>query len=137
MKYVVLIGRILFSAVFLLSAPMHFTKAYFDYGVSMGVPMPYILVPLSGLIAFIGALSILLGFRARIGAWFIIVFLIPVTLTMHNFWGGHETATEAVIQKFMFMKNLSMLGGALLIAYFGSGPYSIDKSDYKFKKKNK
>jgi putative oxidoreductase len=26
----------------------------------------------------------------------------------------------------MFMKNLSIMGGALLIAYFGAGPMSLD-----------
>jgi putative oxidoreductase len=30
------------------------------------------------------------------------------------------------MQQIMFMKNLSMLGAAMLIAYFGSGPLSVD-----------
>jgi putative oxidoreductase len=82
-------------------------------------------VPLSGLLAVIGGLSILLGYRAKIGAWLIALFLILVTPTMHKFW----TVTDpmmAQVQMIMFFKNLSMLGGALLITQFGAGPWSLD-----------
>ncbi len=44
---------------------------------------------------------------------------------MHKFWGLTDPMA-AKIQQIMFMKNLSMLGGALLIAHFGSGPLSMD-----------
>jgi len=124
MRYVVLIGRVFFTAIFLSSAPHHITKQYIAYGASQGVPMPGLLVPLSGAIAFVGALSILVGYRARIGGWLLVVFLVPVTLTMHNFWADPATAA---VQQTMFMKNLSMLGGALLISHFGAGPMSVDE----------
>jgi len=89
------------------------------------VPLPSVLVPLSGVIAIAGGLSILLGYHAKIGAWLIVVFLVPVTVMMHNFW----TVTDPMMmqmQMMMFMKNLSMLGGALLITQFGAGPFSLD-----------
>jgi putative oxidoreductase len=66
-----------------------------------------------------------IGYRARMGAWLIVLFLVPVTLTMHAFWAVHDPQM-AQLQQAMFMKNLSMLGGALLVAYFGAGPLSID-----------
>jgi putative oxidoreductase len=44
---------------------------------------------------------------------------------MHKFWGITDPMT-AQIQMIMFMKNVSMLGGALLISQFGSGPLSLD-----------
>jgi len=84
-----------------------------------------ILVPVAGIIIFIGSLSIILGFKAKWGAWLIVAFLIPITFTMHNFW----TITDSMMrqtQYIMFMKNISMLGAAFLIAYFGAGPLSID-----------
>jgi putative oxidoreductase len=65
-----------------------------------------------------------LGYRARIGAW-LLIFLVPVTLMMQNFWAVKDP-TMAQMQMVMFMKNLSMLGGALLISQFGSGPCSLD-----------
>ena len=52
-------------------------------------------------------------------------FLLPVTMTMHNFWAVADAATSQ-IEKAMFMKNVTMLGGALLISYFGAGPLSLD-----------
>jgi putative oxidoreductase len=82
-------------------------------------------VPVSGLLAIIGALSILLGYRAKVGAWLIALFLIPVTLMMHKFWTVSDPMM-AQIQMIMFMKNTAMLGGALLISQFGAGPLSLD-----------
>jgi putative oxidoreductase len=72
----------------------------------------------------VGGLSILLGYRARLGAWLIVLFLIAVT-PLHNFWAVHDPMM-AQIQMTMFMKNISMLGGALLISQFGAGPVSLD-----------
>jgi putative oxidoreductase len=44
---------------------------------------------------------------------------------MHNFWAVQDSAL-ARMHQVMFMKNLSMLGAALLISYFGAGPLSLD-----------
>jgi putative oxidoreductase len=124
-NYMVLLGRILYAAIFLLSAPNHFTKGYIEYGASHGVPFPLVAVPLAGVIAFAGGLSILLGFRARLGACLLIIFLVPTTFMVHNFWAVTDP-TAATNEQVHFMKNLAMLGAALLIAHFGSGPLSID-----------
>ena len=125
MKYLVLLGRILYAAIFISAAPGHFTAVTIAYAAGKGVPLASIVVPLSGIIALLGGLSILTGYKARHGAWLIVLFLVPVTVMMHNFWVITEPMA-ARIQYIMFMKNLSMLGGALLITYFGSGPFSLD-----------
>ena len=70
-------------------------------------------------------LSILLGYKARLGAWAIVLFLVPVTFTLHKFWAVADPMM-AQMQQVMFMKNLAILGGALLIAHFGAGPVSLD-----------
>jgi uncharacterized membrane protein YphA (DoxX/SURF4 family) len=44
-------------------------------------------VPLAGVLSIVGGFSILLGYRAKVGAWLIVLFLIPVTVLMHKFWG--------------------------------------------------
>jgi putative oxidoreductase len=63
------------------------------------------------------------------GAWLLVGFLVPVTLMMHAFWKLHEPALIH-LQQAMFAKNLSMLGAALLITYWGAGPLSInDRQD--------
>lgn len=111
--------------MFLITIVTHFSHNMVGYAESKGVPVASFLVPFSGIIAFLGAVSIVLGFKARTGAWLIVIFLIPVTLIMHDFW-NILNVPEAQMQMSMFMKNVSMLGGALMIAYFGSGPVSID-----------
>ena len=125
MKYMVLLGRALYAAIFITAGPEHFTAGMITYAAHQGVPMASITVPLSGLMALIGGMSILVGYFARYGAWLIVFFLVPVTIMMHRFW-GIPNPSMAQIQQIMFMKNLSMLGAALLIAHFGPGPLSFD-----------
>lgn len=130
MKYIVLLGRIFYSIIFILSSAGHFSMKTIDHVANLGLPIAKILVPLSGVIALLGGLSILLGLKARIGAWLLVIFLVPVTLIMHRFWGLDDPNT-AYLQLVMFIKNLSLLGGALIIAYFGSGPISIIAEPYQ------
>ena len=130
MKYIVLVGRILFSIIFINSGFHHFSTGSVDYARAQNVPMAEILVPFSGILAILGGVSIVLGYKARIGAWLIIAFLIPVTIMMHGFWHFNDPA-EQQIQMTMFLKNTSMLGAAFLIAWFGSGPLSLDRREDK------
>ena len=125
MRYVTLAGRVLYSFIFLMAPVSHFTAQAVAYAAQSRVPMPGLLVPLSGVIAFIGGLSVLLGYQAKRGAWLLVVFLVPVTFMMHAFW----TVQDPMMHQFqlgMFMKNISLLGAALLISQFGAGPLSLD-----------
>lgn len=124
-KLLVPVARLFYVLIFLLSAPKHFASQTIDYAASHGVPVADILVPLSGVLALVGALSVLFGFRAKKGAWLLVLFLVPVTLTMHNFWTIADPMSRQ-IQEILFLKNVSMLGAALLITVLGSGPFSID-----------
>lgn len=122
---IVLLGRVLFGLIFLLSGPNHFASQTIAYAASQGVPMASIAVPFTGLVALLGGLSIAIGYRARVGAALIALFLVLVTPLMHKFWGVSDPMAH-MMQFIMFMKNLSMLGGALLITQMGAGPWSID-----------
>ena len=124
-QYLVPLGRLLFVAIFLMAAFGNFSSATIAYAARQGVPWANVLVPLSGILALLGGLSVLFGVRARIGALLLVIFLVPVTLMMHRFWATSDVVT-ARMQMTMFMKNVSMLGGALLIMYFGAGPFSYD-----------
>ena len=126
MKFLVLLGRIFYSAIFISSGISHFSSEAIHYAQRYNVPYAEFLVPFSGALAVLGGISILLGYKARLGAWMIILFLIPVTLKMHHFWDIQALGLK-VVQQAMFMKNLSMLGAAFLIAYWGAGPYSLSK----------
>ena len=126
MKYVHLAGRILFSLIFLMSSFGHFSEQTIGFAASKGVPLANVLVPLSGIIEFLGAVSIIFGYKTKWGAVLIIVFLLPVTFMLHNFW----TITDPMAQQMdmaAFMKNIGLIGAALMIAYYGSGPLSLDK----------
>lgn len=123
---VTLMGRALYSAIFILAAPTHFSKATIDMASAQGVPFAAIAVPASGLLALVGGLSILFGWRARLGAWAIVLFLVPATLMMHRFWLAPD-AEAMKVQLTMFLKNLSLIGGALLITQLGAGSMSLDE----------
>jgi putative oxidoreductase len=123
--YLVLLGRICYSAIFVMTVLGHFSQAYIGYAAQAGVPAAGLLVPLSGVIATAGGLSVALGYKAKIGAWLLVLFLVPVTPMMHNFWAVTDPMMRGM-QLAMFMKNVSMLGAALLIAHFGAGPLSLD-----------
>jgi putative oxidoreductase len=121
----VLLGRFLFVLIFLMSAPMHFSQQVIAFAAAKGIPLASIMVPLSGVIALAGGLSILLGYRAKVGAWLLILFLVVVTPLMHNFW----TVADLMMRQIdfaNFMKNVSMAGAALFITQFGAGPWSLD-----------
>jgi putative oxidoreductase len=124
-RYTALAGRQLFSIIFIVASARHFSPSTIGYAAQHGVPMPGLLVPLSGIIALAGGLSVLLGYQTRLGALLLVIFLVPVTLVMHNFWAASDPVVFQV-EKGMFLRNVTMLGGALLISYFGAGPLSLD-----------
>jgi len=125
MRYILLFGRIIFAYIFVTSGFNHLVGGGVEMAAQAGIPFAEFTVPFGGLLAVLGGLSLALGYKAKWGAWFIVLFLLPVTFTMHNFWAIQDPMT-AMIQQIMFVKNLAMMGGAIFIAYFGSGPLSIE-----------
>ena len=131
MRFLVLVARILFSAIFILASLSLFASETIEYAASRGVPWANISVPLAGILALAGGISVLLGYHAKIGGLLLVLFLIPVTLFIHNFW-TYSNLEDIQNQWIMFMKNVSILGGAILISYFGAGPYSLDSFRRKY-----
>ncbi len=125
-RYLVPLGRLLFTSIFLMSVPMHFTQGTFDHAAAAGVPLANVLVPLSGVVELFGALMLLFGFHARLGAILLAIFLLPVSLFMHRFWGISEPM-QAQMQQVNFLKNMALLGATFMMMYFGAGPVSLDE----------
>ena len=125
MNYIILTGRIFYSLIFLMTIFSNFSQKAISEAVAQGVPLASIAVPLSGIIAILGGLSVALGYKAKWGACLLVLSLIPVTLMMHNFWAISDPMM-AQMQQIMFMKNLALLGAALFISQMGSGPMSLD-----------
>src|SRR5260370_34805742 len=121
----VVLARLFLALILLMAGANDFSRQTIAFSASQGVPLASIAVPFSGVMAIAGGLSVLLGYRAKLGAWLIALFLVPVTLMMHKFWLV-QNPMMAQIQMILFMKNVSMLGGALLISQFGAGPFSLD-----------
>src|ERR1035438_781940 len=93
MKYIVLVGRILFSFIFIMTIMGHFSQQDICFAAAAGVPLASFAVPISGIIALLGGLSIAFGYKAKWGAWLIVLFLVPITIMMHNFWAAPDKMT--------------------------------------------
>jgi uncharacterized membrane protein YphA (DoxX/SURF4 family) len=107
MDVVFLIGRILFAAVFVISGlTVHLLKARqgIEYARMYKVPMAEIGVPLTGILAVVGGLSVALGVWGDLGA------------LMHAFWRETDEMQKQA-QMANFMKNFALLGGALVLFY--------------------
>ena len=124
-----LLGRLLLAAIFLVSGygKIGGFEATAGYMASKGLPMVQVLLALTILVELGGGLMLALGYRARLAALALFLFLIPVTLVFHNYWAA--PAAEAKMQMIMFMKNLAIMGGMLYIAAYGPGRYSLCKND--------
>lgn len=120
MDVLVLIGRIAFSALFLVSAVGHFThaKAMTGYAQARGVPMAGPGVYGGGVLLGLGGLSVLLGIWPDLGALLLLLFLVPTAFFMHGFW--RETDAQSRQQEqIQFLKDMSLAGACLaLLALF-------------------
>ena len=125
-----LLGRLFLITIFLMSAVGNKIPKFgptAEYMAAEGVPAPKLL--LAGAIVFLiaGSLSILAGFKARIGATLLLVFLVLATYWFHDFWTFEDAAAKQM-QMIAFMKNLGLAGAMLMIIARGPGPLSIDKA---------
>jgi len=77
---------------------------------------------LLGLVIFLeifGGFLLLIGLQTRFGAFLLMVFLIPTTVIMHPFWVF--VGSKSNLEMAMFMKNVAILGGLLMVLAFGNG----------------
>ena len=116
-----IIARILFTLIFFLSGITHFTSMS-DYVNLMPAPIPAraFWVAISGVVELIGAAMILFNYRPRLGAWLIVLFLVPVTIVVHG--TAMLTLPDQVMRAVnvsMFLKGLAMIACALFITQFG------------------
>ena len=121
MKYIPLAARICLCLIFFKAGVSHILG--FGETVEMmtnqGLPLANILLAGTVFFQFLGAISLLLGYKVKIGSILLIVFLIPASLTFHN-----PIADPSQIDD--FLKNIGLIGGLLMLIYAGSGALSID-----------
>lgn len=126
-----LAGRILMSVVFLVSGLFKIGgySQMVAYSAAKGLPMASVTIACAAVIELVCGLAILVGFQTRIAAWLLFLYLIPVTFLFHNFWAmqGAEQQDNMI----HLLKNVSIMGGLVILASNGAGPYSVDQSRRK------
>ena len=135
------LGRALLSIIFIASginqmlnwqnAEQYFTKGLTDWltlnvgnpafqdVIEFGLAHSTLFVLLAVIFQIIGGLLVFLGLWVRLGTFLLIIFLIPTTLAFHHFWQLQEPNRE--MQMINFMKNVSILGGLLILLALGKG----------------
>jgi putative oxidoreductase len=118
--YVNLVGRILLAQIFLLAglnkiAGYAGTQGYME---SMGVPGS--LLPLVILLEVGGGLALIIGWQTRLAAYALAAFTLVAAVIFHS-----NLADQ--MQMIMFMKNLAIAGGLIILAVHGAGGLSLDR----------
>lgn len=126
-KFGPLVGRTLLALIFLKSGigKIGGFAGTAGWMASKGLPMAEVLLAITIVIEIGAALMLILGYKARLGAAALLLWMIPVTFLFHNYWA--MPADQQMIQQIMFMKNIGLMGGMLYIMAFGSGHLSLDK----------
>lgn len=124
------LGRVMLATIFFMSAAGNKIPNFGEvtkYMESAGVPAPSLM--LVGGIVFLlaGSVSVVLGFKARIGAGLLLVFLVLATYYFHNFWAVDAGSEAFQMQMIQFMKNLGLAGAMVMLIANGSGAGSLDQ----------
>ena len=121
-----LVARILLAAIF-ISAGLSKISGFdgtVGYIASKGLPIPAVIAVLTIAVEVLGGIAIVIGYKARVAGLLLAIFTLLAGFIFHNFWA--VPADQAYLQNIMFMKNLSIAGGLLLLTVFGAGGFSID-----------
>jgi putative oxidoreductase len=121
------LGRLLLCTIFVMAAAgsdIPNFAATTKQMESVGMPAPPLMLVGAIVFSIVGSLSVIVGYKARIGAGMLLVFLVLATFYFHAFW--KLEGQEQQMQTIQFMKNLSMAGALLFIMAGGSGPMSLD-----------
>lgn len=123
---VALTARALLALLFILSGYQKLTgfSGTADFMASVGMPMAQVLLVGAIAVELGGGLMLLAGWKARWAAAAIALFTIPATLIFHAFWAGDPA--QAQNQFIHFMKNVSIIGGMLMVVAMGPGGWSVD-----------
>lgn len=123
-----LIGRLLYGGFFVYNAFNHFLRhsGMTAYAASKGIPLAGVMVLVTGFLLLAGGLSILLGYRPRLGAWLLVLFLVPTAVLMHNFWAVADPAA-AQLEQTQFLKDMALAGAALMLTAVPRWPFSLER----------
>ncbi|MBI4502033.1 MAG: hypothetical protein HY700_12845 [Gemmatimonadetes bacterium] len=115
-------GRVVFAVALMVLSVGHFTstEALVGYASAKKVPTPKVAVVVSGILIWAGAILIALGWHRFIGAGLVILFLLPVSFRIHDYWNATDPNMR-MMDRIQFWKNIGFIGAALFFAVY-SGP---------------
>jgi putative oxidoreductase len=121
-----LVGRVLLALMFVTAGFSKLTalEGTAGYIASVGLPAPMLLAVAAGVLELVAGVLIIVGWQARWAALALAAFTIVASVLFHNYWA--MPADKAFMQQLMFMKNLSVTGGLLVLFAFGAGSLSLD-----------
>lgn len=110
-----LIGRILVGGFFIIAGINHFAqlKMMAGYAKMKGTPAAEFAVGFSGVLLLLGGLCLLLGFHPTIGVILLLIFLLPTTFMIHNFWAVQDPQAR-MNDLVNFEKNIAIIGFLLM-----------------------
>lgn len=132
-----ILGRLMIVTIYMLSGLGNKIPNFKGVVQAMeGEGVPAASVLLVGAIAFlvVGSLSVLVGWKARIGAGLLFVFLVLATYYFHDFWNFQGAEQQA--QMIQFMKNLSLMGAMVFLIANGPGAGSIDNASSRLENRS-
>ena len=122
-----IVGQILFGAYWINAGYCHLKNSAMlsGYAASKKVPAPKVAVIGSGILLVLSGIGILLGFQVTYSLISIVIFIIPTTIMMHNFWNDTDPGAKMGNQ-INFFKNVALLGAVLLLlSLVGNWPFSF------------
>lgn len=118
MEILLLVGRVILGGYFIKAGYDHFAglKMMTGYAKSKNVPVPGLAVAGTGVMLIAGGLSVVLGVLPVLGLLLLILFLIPTSLMMHDYW-AIEDPGQRMAERVNFLKNLGLAGASLALMY--------------------
>ena len=123
-----LAGRILLSLIFLISGFGKITgfDATVAFIASKGLPLPQAGACLAIVVELGAGVMLTIGFKARWAALALAILTFAAAVLFHDFW--NSDAASRPFETIHFLKNVSIIGGLLMVFAFGPGRYSIDRT---------
>lgn len=124
---IALVGRILLALMFIISGwdKIGGFAGTAGYIQSVGLPLPQVLAAGALVLELVAGVLLVIGWKTRWAAWALAIFTLLAAVLFHNFWS--LPADKQMMQQIIFLKNVAITGGLLMLAVAGPGAFSVDR----------